>query len=74
MWIGLGKILLKSLIEVAKEQGFYKLVLNTFKFNEAGQRLYKSVGLMEVRIYTKHGTLDENWIDIMIMERLLIGY
>jgi len=30
---GLGKILLNSLIEAAKEQGFHKLVLSTFDSN-----------------------------------------
>lgn len=68
---GLGKILLNSLIEVAKEQGFHKLVLSTFKFNEAGQRLYTSVGFREVGTYIKQGILDGKWVDVTIMERLL---
>ncbi|MFZ5351457.1 MAG: arsinothricin resistance N-acetyltransferase ArsN1 family A [Bacillota bacterium] len=68
---GLGKILLSSLITVAKEQGFHKLVLSTFKFNKAGQRLYKSLGFREVGTYIKQGILDGKWVDVMIMERLL---
>lgn len=68
---GLGKILLNALIEVAKDQGFHKLVLSTFKFNEAGQKLYKSVGFREVGTYMKHGKLDDQWVDVTIMELLL---
>lgn len=68
---GLGKILLGSLIETAKEQGFHKIVLSTFKFNEAGQKLYKALGFREVGTYEKQGLLDGNWIDVTIMERLL---
>ncbi|MBB6215048.1 phosphinothricin acetyltransferase [Anaerosolibacter carboniphilus] len=68
---GLGKILLQNLIGVAKEQGFHKLVLSTFKFNEAGQHLYKSVGFREVGTYIQQGILDGKWIDVTIMERLL---
>jgi L-amino acid N-acyltransferase YncA len=68
---GLGKILLGSLIETAKVQGFHKLVLSTFKFNEAGQRLYKSLGFREVGTYEKQGLLDGNWVDVTIMEKLL---
>jgi len=69
--LGLGKILLKSLMQVAVEQGFHKLVLSTFKFNEAGQGLYKSVGFREVGTYMKQGILDGRWIDVTIMEMLL---
>ncbi|MFT9497215.1 arsinothricin resistance N-acetyltransferase ArsN1 family A [Anaerosolibacter sp.] len=68
---GLGKILLQNLIGIAKEQGFHKLVLSTFEFNEAGQRLYKSVGFRKVGTYIQQGILDGKWIDVTIMERLL---
>lgn len=69
---GLGKLLLKSLIQTAKNEGFHKLVLSTFKTNEAGKRLYKSLGFREVGIYEKHGILDGKWIDITIMELILV--
>ena len=68
---GLGKILLGSLVETAKAQGFHKLVLSTFKFNDVGQKLYKALGFREVGTYEKQGLLDGNWIDVTIMERLL---
>jgi L-amino acid N-acyltransferase YncA len=68
---GLGKVLLSSLIETARIQGFHKLVLSTFKFNKLGQRLYKALGFREVGTYEKQGLLDGNWIDVTIMEKLL---
>jgi phosphinothricin acetyltransferase len=68
---GLGKILLKDLIHVAKEQGFHKLVLSTFRFNEAGQRLYSSLGFREVGTYFQQGLLDDKWVDVTIMEKIL---
>ena len=68
---GLGKLLLGSLVRTAKREGFHKLVLSTFKFNEAGQKLYRSLGFREVGTYEKQGILDEQWVDITIMERLL---
>lgn len=68
---GLGKQLLRSLIQTAKDEGFHKLVLSTFKFNEAGQKLYKSVGFREVGTYEKQGILDGKWVDVTIMELLL---
>lgn len=69
---GLGKILLVELIATAKQVGFYKLVLNTFSFNYAGQSLYASVGFTKVGTYMNQGKLDGKWIDITIMEKLLI--
>jgi L-amino acid N-acyltransferase YncA len=68
---GLGKILLGDLVNTAKEEGVHKLVLSTFRFNEAGQRLYKSMGFREVGTYEKQGLLDGKWVDVTIMERLL---
>ena len=69
---GLGKRLLIALIEIAKQTGFHKLVLSTFSFNFAGQRLYTSVGFTKVGTYVKQGIVDGKWIDMTIMEKLLI--
>lgn len=69
---GLGKRLLSYLSEVAIEEGFHKLVLSTFKTNEMGQRLYKSLGFREVGTYFKQGIMEGKWVDITIMEKLLI--
>lgn len=68
---GLGKPLLNYLIEVAKEQDFHKLVLSTFEFNEAGKKLYKSAGFREVGTYINQGMLDDKFMNITIMEKLL---
>ncbi len=68
---GLGKILLNKLIHIANEQGFHKLVLSTFRFNEAGQRLYRSLGFREVGTYLQQGLLDGKWVDVTVMEKIL---
>lgn len=69
---GLGKQLLTALIKIAKQAGFHKLVLSTFSYNLAGQRLYESVGFTKVGTYIKQGMLDGKWIDMTIMEKLLL--
>ncbi|MBP2628018.1 MAG: hypothetical protein H6Q68_2729 [Firmicutes bacterium] len=69
---GLGKSLLIALIEIAKQADFYKLVLSTFAFNYAGQKLYASVGFTKVGTYMKQGMLDGKWIDMTIMEKFLL--
>lgn len=68
---GLGKQILSYLIEIAKEQNFTKLVLSTFESNDRGKKLYKSAGFREVGTYMNQGILDDKFINITIMEKLL---
>lgn len=69
---GLGKMLLLALIETAKQGGFHKLVLSTMADNYIGHKLYSAVGFTKVGTYTKQGMLDGKWIDVTIMEKLLV--
>jgi len=68
---GVGQQLLLQLEEKARHNGFYKIVLFTFAFNQLGQGLYRKAGYREVGIFEKQGLLDGNPIDVMIMEKLL---
>lgn len=52
---------------------FYKIVLFTFPFNGLGQGLYKKCGYCEVGVFHKQGILDGNFVDVMAMEKVLIG-
>ena len=69
---GLGKLLLLALVETAKQVGFHKMVLSTMAHNYIGHKLYAAVGFTKVGTYIKQGMLDGKWIDITIMEKLLI--
>jgi L-amino acid N-acyltransferase YncA len=68
---GVGKRLLAELEAVARENDFYKIVLFTFPFNEAGQRLYRRLGYREVGVFKEQGRLDGVPTDVMAMEKLL---
>jgi L-amino acid N-acyltransferase YncA len=68
---GLGKILLAELLVVAKKQDFHKLVLSTFDFNVPGKKLYNALGFREVGTYINQGILDDKYVNVTIMERLL---
>lgn len=68
---GLGKQLLIQLMKTAKENGFHKMVLSTLSYNEAGKKLYKSVGFREIGTYEEQGILDGKWIDVTVMEKIL---
>jgi phosphinothricin acetyltransferase len=68
---GVGSVLLKAIEPVAQAQGFHKIVLFTFPFNEAGQRLYLKQGYRSVGTFLNQGTLDGRFVDVMAMEKLL---
>jgi phosphinothricin acetyltransferase len=68
---GIGAALLTALEERAREAGYHKLVLAAFPGNEAGMRLYERHGFATVGVYREHGWLDDRWVDVIVMEKLL---
>jgi L-amino acid N-acyltransferase YncA len=68
---GAGRAVLARLVELGREHGFHKLVLSAFPFNPGGMALYATMGFRTVGIYEDQGQLDGQWVDTIIMERLL---
>ena len=68
---GVGTVLLARLIELAREHGYHKMVLSGFPFNARGVALYEKMGFRTVGVYKEQGLLDGNWVDTIIMEKLL---
>lgn len=68
---GVGSLLLRALEDKAKENGFYKIVLFTFPFNQLGQGLYRKMDFREVGVFRNHGKLDDRFVDVMAMEKLI---
>lgn len=68
----IGRVLLEALIDQAEARGFWKLVSRIFPENEASLALCRSLGFREVGIYRRHGRLDGEWRDCVIVE-LLVG-
>jgi L-amino acid N-acyltransferase YncA len=68
---GTGRAVMEALIAEAERAGFWKLVSRVFPHNTASLRLLESVGFREVGRYEKHGKLDGEWLDVVIVERLL---
>lgn len=69
---GVGSSLLKEIECTAIKNDFNKIVLFTFPFNNLGQGLYKKNGFREVGVFKNQGKLDGRFVDVMIMEKLLI--
>ncbi|HVQ75928.1 MAG TPA: arsinothricin resistance N-acetyltransferase ArsN1 family A [Candidatus Binatia bacterium] len=70
---GVGRRLLERLVELGRELGYHKLVLAAFPSNAAGMALYERMGFTRVGIYREQGLLDGQWVDVIVMERLLGG-
>ena len=68
---GLGRRLLEALIDAARDRGYTKLVSRIFPFNTASRALCRACGFREVGVYEKHGQLDGQWLDVVIVERLI---
>jgi L-amino acid N-acyltransferase YncA len=68
---GAGRIALEALIQAAKEAGFWKLLSRIFPENAASRALVRKLGFREVGIYEKHGQLDGEWRDVVIVERVV---
>jgi L-amino acid N-acyltransferase YncA len=72
-WRGrhIGDHLLPALITEAERLGLWKLLSRIFLFNESSRALCRKHGFREVGIYEKHGKLDGQWLDVVIVERLI---
>ena len=68
---GVGRQLLEHVIEAARTLGYHKMVLAAFPSNTAGMALYERLGFSRVGIYREQGWLDDRWVDVIVMERLL---
>jgi phosphinothricin acetyltransferase len=68
---GIGRQLLMSLVDAARDLGYWKLISRVFPNNTASRALCRSCGFREVGVYEKHGRLDGRWRDVVIVERLI---
>lgn len=68
---GAGRIALEALIQAAKDAGFWKLLSRIFPENAASRGLVRQLGFREVGIYERHGQLDGQRRDVVIVERLM---
>jgi L-amino acid N-acyltransferase YncA len=68
---GVGVKLLDALAEAAESAGYYKLTSRVFTTNGASLKLHRAAGFTEVGVQRRHGRLDGEWKDTILVERLL---
>lgn len=69
---GVGAELLEGLAAEAPKAGIHKLVVKIFTTNEASIELFRGCGFRDVGTHLRHGHLDGEWKDVLVMERPLI--
>jgi thioredoxin type arsenate reductase len=68
---GAGRAALDALIREYEARGFWKLVSRIFPENRASLILHERAGFRVVGVYRRHGRLEGEWRDCVIVERLL---
>jgi L-amino acid N-acyltransferase YncA len=68
---GAGRTALEALIASYEARGFWKLLSRIFPENKASLALHERCGFRTVGVYRRHATLDGEWRDCVIVERLL---
>jgi L-amino acid N-acyltransferase YncA len=68
---GVGRALMEAVASAAQERGYYKLVGKIFTSNAPSLALVANCGWREVGVHRRHGRLDGEWKDVVVVERLL---
>jgi len=68
---GAGRAALDELCRVYAARGFWKLVSRIFPENVGSLALHERAGFRTVGVYARHGKLEGQWRDCVIVEKLL---
>lgn len=68
---GVGRALLEALAEEAGRRGYYKLTSRIFTENAASRATHRAAGFAEVGVQRRHGRLEGEWKDCVLVERLI---
>jgi phosphinothricin acetyltransferase len=68
---GLGRRLLTALCAESEQRGLYKLTSRIFADNHASRAAHRAAGFDEVGTQRRHGRLDGQWKDCVLVERLV---
>lgn len=66
---GVGKLLLKAIIEASEKMNIWTLQAGIFPENTGSIKLHTEAGFREVGFREKIGKMEEKWRDVIILER-----
>jgi phosphinothricin acetyltransferase len=68
---GAGRVAMAALVDAARSAGLWKLLSRIFPENVGSRTLMARMGFREVGVHQRHGKLDGEWRDCVIVELLL---
>jgi phosphinothricin acetyltransferase len=68
---GVGRLALEGVMRESARNGAHKLVSRIFTENVASRELHRKVGFREVGVHERHGQIDGEWKDCVVVELLL---
>ena len=68
---GVGGPLLDAVVDRAQELGYWKLIGRIFATNDSSRALARRCGFYEVGLHRRHGRIAGEWMDVLVVERLL---
>jgi L-amino acid N-acyltransferase YncA len=66
---GVGRALLRGLIDESERSGIWTLLAGVFPENRASVTLHLGCGFRAVGMYERIGRLNGNWRDVLLLER-----
>jgi phosphinothricin acetyltransferase len=68
---GVGRALIDGLADAARKRGYWKLVAKVFPANESSVSLLHRCGWRDVGRHLRHGNLEGEWRDVLLLEKSL---
>jgi phosphinothricin acetyltransferase len=68
---GIASELVEAVCRAVEEAGYWKLLGKLFTENEPSRELLRRCDFREVGVHHRHGRLDGEWRDVVVVERLL---
>jgi phosphinothricin acetyltransferase len=66
---GVGRALLRAVVESAEARGIWTLQAGVFSENESSLRLHRALGFRTVGTRRRIGRLNGRWRDVVLLER-----
>jgi L-amino acid N-acyltransferase YncA len=68
---GVGTDLTEAAFRAAEQAGYWKVLGKLFPENQPSRALLSRCGFRDVGLHHRHGRLDGEWRDVLVVERLL---
>ena len=69
--LGVGRLLLTDLVELARDHGFHSVIARIVGGHDASIALHRACGFTEIGVEHEVGRKFGKWLDVVLMQRML---